>query len=309
MPTKTAQMIKFRPIAIDDRARYESLLAKESIRGCEFSFANLYVWGRQNIAFTEEGILLFSQFDRRSVYPYPIGGDRKTALDAIIADARARGIPCRITGLSYEAIETIETLYPQQFRFHCDEGAYDYVYDINDLADLKGKNYQKKRNHLRRFQEAYPDYRTEPIGENNIPTVRAMLEDWYEDKLLENPHHDFHMEKAALNRALCHYEALSLDGLLLLNGNTPLAFTIGSRLSHDTLDVHFEKAGAAAPTAYVAINYEFARYIREKYPDIRYLDREEDMGLEGLRKAKKSYYPHHMIEKCWACLLEDGYDY
>ena len=84
---------------------------------------------------------------------------------------------------------------------------------------------------------------------------------------------------------------------------------MGSRLTQDTFDVQFEKAQANIQGAYPAINYEFARYIREKYPDIKYLDREEDMGLEGLRKAKQSYYPHHMIEKCWACLLEDGYDY
>ena len=85
--------------------------------------------------------------------------------------------------------------------------------------------------------------------------------------------------------------------------------TIASRLSQDTLDVHFEKARADIQGAYVAINCSLARYIRDKYPDIKYLDREEDMGLEGLRRAKRSYHPHHMVKKYWACLLEDGYDY
>jgi len=75
------------------------------------------------------------------------------------------------------------------------------------------------------------------------------------------------------------------------------------------MDVHFEKARPDVDGAYAVINCEFARYIRQKHPYIRFLNREEDMGLEGLRKAKESYYPHHMTEKCWACLLEDGYDY
>ena len=85
--------------------------------------------------------------------------------------------------------------------------------------------------------------------------------------------------------------------------------TIGSRLSPDTFDIHFEKALDTADGAYVAINNGFARYLREKYPDIAYLNREDDMGIEGLRKAKLSYCPHHMIEKSWAHLTEDGYDY
>ena len=80
-------------------------------------------------------------------------------------------------------------------------------------------------------------------------------------------------------------------------------------MSEDTFDIHFEKACSDIQGAYAAVNYEFARYIRNKYPNIRYLDREEDMGIEGLRKAKQSYHPHHMVEKYVACLLEDENDY
>lgn len=83
---------------------------------------------------------------------------------------------------------------------------------------------------------------------------------------------------------------------------------MGSRLSEDTFDIHFEKAREDVDGAYPAINCEFARHLRLKYPQVRFLDREDDMGLEGLRKAKLSYYPHHLTEKCWAYEKEDIYD-
>ena len=117
------------------------------------------------------------------------------------------------------------------------------------------------------------------------------------------------MERSALKKALDHYEELDMEGLLLLDGDTVLAFTMASFLSEDTVDVHFEKANTDAEGAYTAINCLFARYLRSKYPHIRFLNREDDMGLEGLRKAKLSYLPHHMVEKNWACLLEDGCEY
>lgn len=307
---KTPTMIEYTPLSLEDRALYESYLQDGRERGCEFSFANLYLWGRQNFAVLHGHVTFFSQFSRRSVYPFPLGkGDKKPILDAIIADSRARGIPCRLTGLIAEDKEVLEALYPNRFRFHCDEGAFDYVYAIDDLADLGGKKYHAKRNHLNRFYEAFPDYTVEELSEDNLPRVQKMVDEWYRSREKENPNGDYHMEKAALAKAFRQYRELSLDGLVLLNGDEVLAVTLGSRLSPDTIDVHFEKARADVNGAYAAINSEFARHIRKKYPEIRFLNREEDMGLEGLRKAKKSYHPHHMVEKYWACLLEDGYDY
>ena len=139
-------MIDFKPVRPEDKELYQSYLLNGSDRSCEYSFVNLYLWGRQNAAIIHDHMVLFSQFNRQSVYPYPVGdGDKKPVLDAIIADAKERGIPCRITSLSDDEKATLETLYPGMFRFHSDRDGYDYVYDINDLADLPGKKYQKKR--------------------------------------------------------------------------------------------------------------------------------------------------------------------
>ncbi len=303
-------MIYFKPIKTEHKELYRSYLMNGTERGCEYSFANLYLWGRQNAAILHDHLVLFSQFNRRSVYPYPAGaGDKKPVLDAIIADAKERGISCRITGLNEEARKTLETLYPNMFRFHSDRASFDYVYAIDDLADLPGRKYQKKRNHCNRFRADYPDYRVEPLHDRNLSLVQNMIDNWYETKLRENPESDFLMEQAALGKALHSYKALDMDGLVLFSGSEVLGITLGSPLSPNTFDIHFEKARGDVNGAYTIINYEFARYLREKHPDIRYLNREEDMGIEGLRTAKERYFPHHMVGKCWAHLMEADYEY
>jgi hypothetical protein len=122
----------------------------------------------------------------------------------------------------------------------------------------------------------------------------------------EDSNAHFLMERAAIDRALQHYRELELEALLLRAEGRVLAFTAGTRLSRDTFDVHFEKAFTDVQGVYAAINREFAQYIRAKYPDVRYLDREEDMGIEGLRRAKQSYHPIRLIRKYWAQDAEDG---
>ena len=299
-------MLEFRKIIPEDRAAYQALLEQSGERGCEFSFANLCLWGRQRIAFAEGHGVLFSQFDRRTVYPFPVGGgEKKPVLDAIIADSRARGIPCRLTGLTETDIKTVQELYPGQFRFHCDRGSYDYVYAIEDLAELKGRKYQKKRNHIHRFEQIHPDYQILPLNDETRVAAYERADRWYADRAAADPHMDFHLEQLALRRAFVFQTALEMEGVVLTDGEQILAFAMGSRLNADTFDIHFEKALDTADGAYPVINREFARYLREKYPELRWLNREDDMGLEGLRKAKLSYYPDHMIEKYWARLWEE----
>ena len=303
-------MIQFTPFHLENRKTCNEFLLRCGERGCEYSFVNLYLWGRQQAACIDSSLVFFSQFSRRSVYLFPIlTGDPQPVLDAVINDAALRGIPCRFTGLLQEDCDLLEQLYPGRFRFHTDRDGFDYVYEIHDLADLKGRKFQKKRNHLNKFRQNHPDWRLETIDQDNLETVRDFVHKWYALRLEEDPHADFHMERAAIEKALRHWAELELEGLMLYSGDQLLAFAIGSRLSADTYDIHFEKALDIADGAYAAINQGFAAYLRDKHPELRWLNREDDMGLEGLRKAKTSYCPHHFIEKRWACLLEDCYDY
>ena len=301
-------MIDFQKIELKDKETYNKYLYQSTSRGCEYSFSNLFMWGQQSISETHNHIALYSLYDERCFYPFPIGScDKKAILDAILADAKERGIcPC-LSGLNEEAKQILETLYPQQFYFHADRSSYDYVYDINDLADLKGRKLHRKRNHLKHFRKSHPDYVVKPITPENMDKMRAFVDEWYKLKLENNPDGDYHNEQAALEKVFTYYQDLDMEGLVLEEHGEILGFTMASPMSPDTYDVHFEKARGDIDGAYTTINSEFANYIRSKYPHIKYLDREEDMGIPGLRKAKMSYFPHHLVKKYKAYPLRLNY--
>lgn len=299
-------MIDFHRIQIENKEEYEKILLSSPTRGCEYSFSNLYFWGRQQIAFLDGCVAFFAHFNGFSVYPYPIGpGDRRAVLEKIMDDAAQRGIPCRICCISPADREELEAWFPGKFFFRTGRDNFDYVYDINDLADLKGRKFQRKRNHVNRFRAMHPDFTVEPITKDNQEIAQALTKQWYADRMERDPNGDYLLEEVALNRAFSQYEALDMDGLLLYCDGKAVAMTMGSRMSQDTVDVHFEKALEDVDGAYAAINCEFARHIRLEHPEILYLNREDDLGIEGLRKAKLSYNPHHMMEKYWAYLGED----
>ena len=301
-------MIQFERLIPERKAEYDKYLLSCGQRGCEYSFVNLYLWGRQTAAVVDGYLVLFSHFNGHSVYPFPVGqGDIRPVLDAVIADSRQRGIPCRFTSLNQADMELLEAFYPGKFRFRCDRNDFDYVYNIDDLADLKGRKFQQKRNHVNRFEATYPDWRSEPLNEATMEDAKTVIEHWFSYKQ-EHPEMDMCLEKLALRRAFEQFQNLELEGLVLYAGGEPVAVTMGSRLSCDTFDVHFEKAREDIQGAYGAINRAFARHLREKYPELLYLNREDDLGLPGLRKAKLSYNPAFLVEKCWAYLAEEAYD-
>lgn len=303
-------MINFRSIQLKDKKEYTERLYESMPRGCEVSFSNLNMWGIQQIAFLDDHVLLLSRFGNRHFYPFPLGkGDKRAVLAAIFEDAKERGLTPCITGLNEDTIQILDALYPGQFYYHANRNGFDYVYDINDLADLKGRKLHRKRNHLKHFKKLHPNYTVTPITMENMEKVRAFVADWYKNKLSENPEGDYTFEEIALEKAFSHYMDLEMEGLILEENGETLGFTIASPLSLDTYDVHFEKARGDIDGAYTTINSEFAKYIREKYPQIKYLDREEDMGLPGLRKAKMSYFPHHLVKKYRAIPLKYCYFY
>ena len=299
-------MLEFKRMDPAFREEYNALLAESGRQGCEYTFVNISLWGRQRMTRFQNWVVLFSQYGRYSVYPFPVGvGDSRPVLNAIFEDARLRGIPCRLTGLDQKDCALLESYCPGKFRFHPDRDSFDYVYKIEDLALLKGKRYQSKRNFCNRFWAANPHCNLAPITKENLPQVQAMLKKWYESRLQADPYKDYHMEQTAIARAFDKWDLLGMEGMALMDAEQVIAFSMASPLGNDTFDVHFEKALDVADGAYAAINQGFARYLMEQYPHVKFLNREDDMGLPGLRKAKLSYHPDHMVEKYWARLWED----
>lgn len=291
-------MIDFQRLDLKDRQTVYECFCGECRQGCEYSFVNLYLWGRQRFAWIDGYFTVFSHYFGKSMYLYPAGhGPLRPVLEKLELDARERGIPFRMTAMTAEDCRVVEEAMPGHFVFVPDRDGSDYLYEIDHLAELKGKHYQPKRNHINRFLEAVPNWRTEEIGHGNLELCRKLLSDWYTAHAISDPDMDYHMEQRAADRALSHYAALELDGLILFDGDEPLALTMGSHLCCEVFDVHFEKALGKVQGDYPMINRTFARYIREKYPRIRYLNREDDMGLPGLRKAKLSYHPDKMVEQ------------
>lgn len=302
--TKPKSCLDFAPISLETKPTYDGFRLNETDRGCESDFVNVYLWGEQSVALYDGHLIVLARFGNRFAYHYPFGeGNPEKTLRAIQMDAEYRRIPLRLIGLTEKAVETVESLFPSAFSFEENRDSFDYVYDINDLADLVGKRYNGKRNHLNRFRENYPSAKLIPLTEEYIPAVKKMAEQWFREREENDAETDFSSEKSALDRALSEFRPLSLDGMILTNQTELLAFTIGSRMTSDTFDVHFEKARSDVQGAYAAINQGFASYIRSRYPDVRFLDREEDMGIEGLRRAKESYRPHHFIKK-WTALYK-----
>ena len=298
-------MIEFSAVKVSDKALYDSFSDHIKYRGCEYNFANLVLWGQQNIALVHENLVRLSYYSGHISYAFPIGdGDKTATLREIFKDADERGIPCIFMGVYEEDKKLLEELHPNKFHFELSRDSFDYIYDINDLSDLAGRKYHSKRNHISRFRESHPNYSTEVLTKENLHIAKELAKEWYKTKLSINPTSDFDMEQIALHRVTDNYEALELDGLLLRIHGEAVAFTIGSRMTKDTFDINFEKAKAGFEGAYPVINKEFANYLREKYPDVKFLDREEDMGIEGLRKAKESYKPLHLTEKYLAIPAE-----
>ena len=171
----------------------------------------------------------------------------------------------------------LEKAFPDRFNFVSDRDYADYIYLRSDLSTLKGKKFQSKRNHLNKFRSNYPNYTYKPLTSDLIPACLEL--------------------ETSMTAALQHLEQLDVIGGVLYVEDEIVAFTFGAPINQTTFDTCVEKANTAVEGAYAMINYEFANHIPSQYI---YINREEDLGLEGLRKAKLSYQPEVILEKYMA---------
>lgn len=298
-------MIEFHQPTITDRAWIQPILYAANQPGADYTFNNMYFWSEYygGVGLAAGFLTQHNRYRGKNVYIYPVGqGDVQAALDAIFHDAHTRGGGLRFRGVTDETRRQLEALYPGEFHFEPYRAAFDYIYDIEVLCELRGKKLQAKRNHCNRFAAEHPDWYTKPLTEQQIPQCLQFLDGWYEDHEMTAP---LRVERAAVTRALHSYHKLEMDGLLLFDGERLVGFSMGARMNESYYDVNFEKALAEVDGAYAVINREFSRMIAKRYPDVKFLNREDDMGLEGLRRAKESYQPTVLLEKYNADFVQE----
>ncbi len=295
-------MLSFHPLSLADKQWIDDICALEASRSADFSFVNMFLWDekyRQQVCRFGDRLLVLTQSPHGVIFPFPIGGgELAPALEALMEYSREKGFVCVFRGVENSHLQQMQSLYPGRFFFCHDRDYDDYLYSAEKLATLSGKKMHAKRNHTNRFRAKY-SWTFRPMTTEDRPACMELLDTWAGDS---GPDQDILAERRAIERSFEHFAVLGLEGGCLFVEDRLAAFTIGDRLSPDTFNIHFEKACPDYDGAYPMINQCFARLILEKRPEVKYINREDDMGLENLRRAKQSYYPDLMVEKHSASL-------
>jgi len=303
---QSTDTLHFTPAAITDKAWIDPIVRAENAPNSDWCFTNIFVWRnsyQQQVAkFHERLCIKYAYLGGDPYYAFPIGqGDLKAAISALRQDATLHNLPLTLRGVNDKHRAELEVAFPGQFDITPDPASFDYVYEAEKLATLAGKKLHAKRNHINRFLQYHPDWAFQPITAENLSECIAMTKEWAE---IHEKSADFAAELEALDLAFQNHDALQLEGGLLRVDGKVAAFTMGEVLNSDTYLVHFEKAFPTLQGAYPMINREFARYIVETYPHIQFVNREDDLGIESLQKAKRSYYPAFQVEKFTAVWRE-----
>jgi hypothetical protein len=294
--------MSFKPITIADRELITSYTCRSDFMNCDFSFANMCSWRflYHSEYKTLNGFLLI-RFEieekgrKHKAYMFPIGsGDLIQAIERMEKDARAEGHALCILGVTPEGKNRLQTFCPDEFMFLPERDYFDYIYQRQDLEQLAGKKFQAKRNHINKFKSAYPSYTYLPITQEIVPLCLELEYKWYQANRTEEDVEDLRDENRSMVFALNHFDELGLTGGTLWVDGQIVAFTYGSPINRNTFGVHVEKADVRYTGVFSMINREFIARIPERY---LYINREEDLGIPGLRRSKLSYHPAILLEK------------
>ncbi|MDR2120793.1 MAG: phosphatidylglycerol lysyltransferase domain-containing protein [Tannerella sp.] len=291
-------MLSFKTVDIEDREIITSCIYPGNYLNCDFSFANICSWHflYKSEFVIVDGFLLIRFFveENRRVYMYPVGnGDLKHIIGLLEEDARADGYPLWILGVTPDAKYELENRFPGEFEYTPEPDYFDYVYLRTDLAALKGKKYQAKRNHVNNFKKRYR-YEYVPVTPDIIPLCLNLECKWFQANSTSEGIEDLLHENRSMIFALNHFDALGLTGGAITVDGEIVAFTYGSPINHHAFGIHVEKGDIRYEGVFSIINQEFASRIPEQFI---FVNREEDLGIPGLRQAKQSYHPVILLEK------------
>lgn len=297
---KTETGFVFRPITLDAKNIIERYTKPWALECSDLSFANLFIWGADGkMEYAEKNHALYIKMDFEGVpvylwAPIPEYGTavdyRKAVYDGIAYMERI-GVEPTYRSVWTPFRDKMLEACPELFCVPTDI-SWDYVYSRESLATLKGKKLHGKRNHINKFLSQNPDYEYKKLVPSMIPDCIALYEHWSEEK--DEPSMHLDDEKRSVLLALNHMEALGLTGGTIYLDGKLCAFTVGERLLPQMQLIHIEKANTDIDGLYPMINQQ---YVLHECDGVEWINREEDMGLEGMRKAKRSYYPARMVEK------------
>ncbi|MDE6992123.1 MAG: GNAT family N-acetyltransferase, partial [Lachnospiraceae bacterium] len=226
-------------------------------------------------------------------YSFPFGnGDKRAMIEYLREICAVHGCSLNIYPVNEEHRSKLIEWFPGEFEICPDRDSFDYVYSVEKLSTLRGKKLHGKRNHISRFMDD-GDWHYERMTEETIAACRAMAREWIALRA-EKWNDEMEQEMAVLEVAFSNFRELGLCGGVLYKGGRIVAFAIGEPLNEDTFVVHFEKAFPDLQGAYPMINQQF---VLHEAQDHSYVNREEDTGDQGLRKAKLSYYPDILLKK------------
>ncbi len=298
--------IKFHGITLTDKGWIDEKLAEDGRNACEYTFANNFIWRKTyqvEVAETCGCLIIRFQENGEYCYSYPVGtGDKKAAIELLMKECQSAGRRLQMSPLSEGGKKQLSEWFPGHFLIAPERDDFDYIYSREKLATLAGKKLHGKRNHIARFKDG-DDWSYEPMSEENLEECRRMTYTWIRMRS-EKWNEEMEEEIMVLHEAFDHMEELGLVGGVLRKAGEIVAFTMGEPLNEDTFVVHFEKAYPDMQGAYPMINQQFVQNACEKYT---YVNREEDTGDPGLRKAKLSYYPEILLKKYVACESEVVY--
>lgn len=289
----------FRSVTLQDKDLIESYTKPWKLGCSDLSFANLFIWGADGkMEFAEKNNILYIKLDFEGVpvffwAPIPKFGvkvDYRKAIYEAVAYMKEAGVEPTFRSVWAPFRDKMLEVCPEFFTMPTDI-AWDYVYERESLATLRGKKLHGKRNHINKFLANYPDYEYRKLDDSCVEDCLALYEKWMSEREDTESLMD---EKRSVELALHNMDALGLTGGTIYVDGVLRAFTVGERLQEDMQLIHIEKADTDIDGLFPMINQQ---YVLHECEDVQYINREEDMGHAGMRKAKRSYNPIFMVEK------------
>ena len=293
----------FKNFELKDKKLIESYAKPWNIGCSDLSFANLFIWGADGkMQYVIDDDVLYIKLNFKSFPeffwpPIPKKGSKHDYRELVFRAfeyLENKNIVPVIRNIWEPFKEIIEKSCPE-LDIEPAEIAWDYVYSREKLATLKGKKLHGKRNHINKFMQENPDWEYKKLVPSMYEDCIAVYDGWKESKDLSED--EFANERRSVVLALTNMEELGLTGGAILLGGKIKAFTVGERLNDDMQLIHIEKADSEINGLFPMINQQ---YVLHECADVQYINREEDMGVEGMRKAKRSYYPDFMVKKYFA---------